>query len=306
MTPELVSVVMCTYNGEKFLEKQIQSILSQTYQNLELIITDDCSTDGTKNILEKYKSLPNVFIHYNENNLGFTKNFEKAASLAKANYICFADQDDIWLPNKVQQLFKAIADKSMIYSNSLLIDDNDNSLGKHLSNYRKLQNINSSKCFAFLNAVSGHTMMIEKRVLETGLPIPQNTYHDWWLAVIASNLNGIIYLDEVLTHYRQHSKTVTKTIVNKKIGSRTKSKRFIEFEERLYWLGVLKENKQEKNLTFYNNLYYLYSLKQGNSFVWSLFWFLLLNRKYIFGFSKKNLLSQIVEIRKFARGEKGE
>lgn len=303
MIPELVSVVMCTYNGEKFLEKQIQSILTQTYQNLELIITDDCSTDGTKNILEKYKSLPNVFIHYNENNLGFTKNFEKAASLAKANYICFADQDDIWLPNKVQQLFNAIADKSMIYSNSLLIDDNDNSLGKYLSDFRKPLHISTSKGFAFFNVVSGHTMMIKKNVLKIGLPIPQNTYHDWWLAVIASNISGIIYLDEVLTYYRQHSTTVTKTIVNKQIGSRTKSKRFIEFEERLYWLSLLQENTTDKNQNFYKTLHRLYKMKKNGKFVWELFLFILKNRKELFSFSTKNYFSQLVEIRKISRGE---
>jgi len=303
MTPELVSVVMCTYNGEKFLEKQIQSILSQTYQNLELIITDDCSTDGTKNILEKYKSLPNVFIYYNESNLGFIKNFEKAASLAKANYICFSDQDDIWLPNKVQQLFNAIADKSMVYSNSLLIDDNDNSLGKYLSDYKFLSNIHFSECFSFFNAVSGHTMMIRREVIENGLPIPNSKYHDWWLAFVASNINGITYIDTVLTHYRQHAQTITKTKTKKNVKSRTKIKRFQEFEEKLQWLQFLRDFKLVRESHFFRNLYSLFLLKKNNKFVWQLFLFLFLNRKKIFFFTKKSFFGQLIEIRKIARGE---
>ena len=303
MSAELISVVLCTYNGEHFLDQQLQSILTQTYSNLEIIIFDDASTDGTKLILQKYQQQPNIQVHFNEKNIGFTKNFEQAVLATNANYICFADQDDIWLQKKIELLYQHIKHYSLIYSNSLLIDENGKSLNKYLSDFRKLQNINNSKGFVFSNAVTGHTMMMKREVLEKAIPLPVTCYHDWWFAIIAANLNGIYYFDKVLTHYRQHTTTVTKTIITHKSGSRTTHKRYADFLELQNWIDVIRKNKVEKNVPFFNQLYTLFSAKANGKFVWSLFWFLLLNRKFLFSFSIKKYFSQLVEIRKLSRGE---
>jgi glycosyltransferase involved in cell wall biosynthesis len=305
MSADLISVVLCTYNGENFLEEQLNSIITQTYPNLEIIIFDDASTDGTISILQKYQQHSNIHIHFNETNVGFAKNFEKAVLKATADLICFADQDDIWMPEKIELLYKNIGHHSLIYSNSLLMDNQGKSLTKYLSDFRKLQNIYDSKSFVFLNAVTGHTMMMRKDVLDKGLPLPEFCYHDWWFAIIAANMNGIIYLDKVLTHYRQHVASVTKTIVKKKSGSRTLNKRHEDFLQLFKWIDVIRNNPVEKNKAFFDRFYKLFALKQNGNFSWSLWWFMLMHRKTIFRFSKKSSLSQVVEIRKFARGEKG-
>src|SRR6185503_10566774 len=114
----LVSVVMCTYNGEKFLREQIDSILAQTWLNIELVIVDDVSSDNTVKIIEDF-SRKDKRIRYvvNPVNVGYNKNFEKAFGLAQGNYIAPSDQDDIWDPKKIEIMMNAWpADSLFIYS----------------------------------------------------------------------------------------------------------------------------------------------------------------------------------------------
>lgn len=304
MDSALVSIIVCTYNGEQFLEEQLESVIHQTYPNLEIIISDDNSTDGTKSILKKYEGISNIKINYNEKNIGFIKNFELAVTIACGNYIAFCDQDDVWLPKKIEKLLAAISSYSLVYSDSMLIDEAGKPLHKKLSNFRKMKStITDSKGFAFFNVVSGHTMMIKKELLNYVLPLPNIYYHDWWIALHAANLKGIIYLDETLTLYRQHDKTITKTLITKKDASRKLQKRYQDYIERLTWLELLKNDKLEKSKRFYQKLYELYSLKGKGTFVVSLFYFLIKNEKELFQFPKKNYLSKLIEIRKMARGE---
>lgn len=301
----LISIVACTYNGEKFLREQIESLLKQTYPNLEIIISDDGSTDKTREILSEYKDCPKLKLIFREKNLGFIKNFEATSLLAKGDYISFCDQDDIWLPNKIESLFSSIGHHSMIFSNSELIDENGNSLNKTLTDFRYMQDEHDSRCFAFMNVVPGHTMMIRKEVLKHSIPFPETQYHDWWMAVQATNLHGITYKNEVLTLYRQHSGTTTKTIIEKKnIGSRTFSKRYLDFLRQSEKLADFVNNPIEKNKVFFKRLYHLYLLKKEGKYVWPLFWFLLKHSKTLFKFAKKSFTSKLILIRKMARGEK--
>src|ERR1700742_3478188 len=99
----LISVALCTYSGEKFLQEQMDSILAQTYKNLEIVIVDDCSTDRTIDIINSYAEKDKrIKLFQNDTNLGFNKNFEKALSLTTGEYISISDQDDTWLPQKLQ------------------------------------------------------------------------------------------------------------------------------------------------------------------------------------------------------------
>ena len=103
----MISVAMTTYNGEKYLKEQIDSILSQSEKDIELIICDDCSTDNTNKILSDYTEKDKrVHVYKNELNLGYVKNFEKAISLCSGDYIALSDQDDIWLPEHLSVLLK--------------------------------------------------------------------------------------------------------------------------------------------------------------------------------------------------------
>ena len=103
----LVSVVLCTFNGEKYLRPQLDSILSQSWTNLEVIISDDASTDGTVSIIKEYgRKDPRIRVFVNEVNSGYNKNFEKAFSHASSEHIAISDQDDIWESNKIECIMK--------------------------------------------------------------------------------------------------------------------------------------------------------------------------------------------------------
>jgi glycosyltransferase involved in cell wall biosynthesis len=304
MNHPLISILLCTYNGADHLEEQLHSLLHQTYPNIEIIISDDASTDETRNILKKYTSNPKITINLNDKNAGLERNIELAAALSKGCFICFADQDDYWLPEKVEKLYNAIDKASLIYSDSKLVDAKGNYLNKNLSDFRKLQDISDSKGFSVDNAVSGHTMMATKDLLKYSFPIPEGHFHDWWIAVQASNLNGIKYLDEKLTLYRQHAKNITPSYIEKVTGSRTFNKRHEQFIKELQGLELLKNNELEKQKSFYTQFYNLHLQKKKGSFTWALFWFLIRNKKDIYRFSKKSELSQLNEIRKRSRAEK--
>jgi glycosyltransferase involved in cell wall biosynthesis len=107
----MISIAMCTYNGERFIKEQLDSILNQTYKNFELIITDDDSSDKTITIIKEYiKQDKRIKLYQNNSNLGFIKNFEKAISLCSGDYIVLADQDDIWKVNKLEIFLEQIKD----------------------------------------------------------------------------------------------------------------------------------------------------------------------------------------------------
>ena len=114
---------MTTYNGERYLQEQIDSILNQTYSNFELIICDDCSTDSTIEIISSYND-SRIKLFVNDKNLGFKKNFEKAIKLCTGEYIALSDQDDIWKSNHLEVLYEKINNKELICGNNLLINEN--------------------------------------------------------------------------------------------------------------------------------------------------------------------------------------
>ena len=172
MDKKLVSVVLCTYNGERFLEEQVASILRQTYHPLELIISDDHSQDGTVALLEKYKGRAGISVFFQEKNIGLTRNFEFAALQTRGELIAFSDQDDIWLDNKIEQLVAAMRDKPLVYSDSLLVDEQGNSINKKLSDLRKMYSGTDSRGYILYSCVWGHGMLITKDLFEKSLPMP--------------------------------------------------------------------------------------------------------------------------------------
>ena len=294
--------MLCTYNGERFLQVQINSLLQQTYLNLEIIVSDDHSTDGTIAILEQYKDDPRFNISLQTINVGAISNFELATRKTSGEFVAFCDQDDIWLPEKIEKLFHAMGDRWLVYSDSILVDEKGQSLQKNLSQLRKMYSGADTRGFVFSNVVWGHTMMINRQLLPYLLPIPKGVPHDIWFALKATIFTGIVYLDEPLTLYRQHSKTVT-TSIPQKASKRPHEKRYEDFEEKLNWIKVIKESEHSNRKLFYEKLYDLYSFKSKGNFLWSLFFFLLKYRKDLFLFSQKNLPSQLIEICKLSRGE---
>jgi len=215
MYNQKVSIAMCTYNGERFLKEQIDSILNQSYKNFELIITDDCSSDKTIEIIKEYlKHDDRIKLFQNEKNLGFIKNFEKAISLCSGEYIALADQDDIWKGNKLEVFLKELKDNVLIYSDAILIDKNSKELGRELirSTDKELVRGRCNKAFIHSNCVSGNTLMFKKELVQYILPIPENmSFHDIWIAFVASSYGTITYTDESMTYYRRYAEQVTKS-----------------------------------------------------------------------------------------------
>lgn len=204
---------MCTYNGEKYINEQLNSLINQTYKIFEVIIQDDASTDDTIAILKKFEDKLPLKIYINNENIGFNKNFEQAILKANGDLIALCDQDDVWENNKLQILIEEIGDNTLIYSNSLLVDSQLNSLNKTLEDRLKINFISSNSAvnFLFNNCVSAHSMVFKKELLKY-IKIPDNFYFDEYIAAVAASLKGVKYIDKNLVLYRQHDSNALKKI----------------------------------------------------------------------------------------------
>ncbi|WP_428070482.1 glycosyltransferase family 2 protein [Chryseobacterium gambrini] len=212
------SVAVCTYNGEKFLQQQIDSILNQTHPVDEIIVCDDGSTDATVEILNSYKEkYPELFqIHINEKNLRSVKNFEKAISLCTHEIIFLSDQDDIWVENKVEKYldyFENHPETEVIASNGFGIDDDGKLLDVitiwDVIGFMKAKNIKIDffEIISFSgNIATGATMAIKKDFVKKTIPFPlvPEFHHDEWIALIAASENRFDFIDDKMFYYRQH------------------------------------------------------------------------------------------------------
>ena len=213
----MISIAMTTYNGEKFLREQIESILKQTVTDWELIVCDDVSTDSTVDILKEYAEKDSrIKVFKNEQNLGFKKNFEKAILLCKGDYIALSDQDDIWLENHLEVLMNNIKGKSAACGNAVMIDsdgvEKEYCLSEgdgYYSSGNDIDKLFTIMCFRnpFFGAIS---MYATGRCLNYALPIPDFVkYHDVWFSVVACCLDGLDYTFEPLLKHRVHGKNET-------------------------------------------------------------------------------------------------
>lgn len=202
-----VSVVMCTYQGAKYLEAQLQSIVTQTYPIAELLIFDDHSSDDTFAILQRFATHHSfVQCYQNPTRLGFTKNFEQALLKANGDVIAIADQDDIWLPTKIADLIAVWhTDSPIIYCDSQRFTGLPPSHATPAKNYRRFQGNQPQKLF-FFNTISGHALLVKKEFLSHVLPFSEGIYYDWQMAVTACQHGGVQYLPKTLVLQRVHGK----------------------------------------------------------------------------------------------------
>lgn len=274
-----VSIALCTYNGEKYLASQLDSLLNQSYKNLEIVIVDDCSDDNTYHILEKYASnYQHIRLYLNEKNLGYIKNFEKAIQLCSGDYIALSDQDDIWSLTKIEEMLQEAADYILIYHDSEFVDEINLSLNKKLSEvFNRMFNGGDPRKLILCNSISGHSMMFKKTLINEILPI-QGRYHDWWIGYVAANIGVVRYLDKCLVRYRQHQKSQT-DILN---IHKSKKNQFNLLE----WIHICSKYEGNKFPRFVKKTYKLYHEKWR--FNPRLFLFILTHYNTLLGMQKQS------------------
>lgn len=211
-----ISVVMATFNGEKFIKEQLETIISQTIQPEEIIICDDCSSDQTIKIIESLNN-PLIKIYQNSTKIGVVENFKKGISLTKnGNFIALSDQDDVWFKYKLETLYNSISEfkESMIstiaYSDLTLVDSNKKVINKSFWNELNHHNhVHNFATLLFGNFVTGHSILMNSAMKKELLLKPNDTIlHDVWIAFIAFGFGKAVIIDEPLAYYRQHQKNL--------------------------------------------------------------------------------------------------
>lgn len=218
-----IDILISAFNGSNFIGRQIDSILGQTYENWQLIIRDDGSTDNTSEIIRKYqerypgkiaavldgKQAMNV-------NLGASQGFARVLERSTAKYTMFCDQDDVWLPFKIEKTLEKMKGLEAIYQESTalmvhtdlrVVDRELNTIGDSLWQLQHLapQNCSYLNRLLMQNGITGCTVMINRKLRELATPIPPEAImHDYWLALVAAAFGKIAYLNEPTILYRQH------------------------------------------------------------------------------------------------------
>lgn len=242
---ERVDVLLATYNGEKYVAEQLDSILSQTYSNIRLIISDDCSTDGTRKILEKYKAKDDrIELFFQGKNIGVVKNFEYLLKKVESKYYMLSDQDDIWKEDKIERSVGKLvnSESDLVYTDLEVVDENLNinyeSYWRLKGIYKKIKKYNNFEALYLNNFITGCTLISRKEYIKYILPIPDTSkfvLHDYWIALVVSQKGRISYIDEPLIKYRQHK--------NNSIGSQKKSDTLKSIDEiRELFIRVKKEH----------------------------------------------------------------
>jgi len=215
-----ISVAFIVYNGARYMRTQLDSILAQTQNVDEIIVYDDASSDTTKEILEEYKkSYPDLFfLHYNNKNIGPTKNIEKALQACTRDIILLADQDDYWETNKVETIvkwFEANPTMNGVFTNGTLMNSKEELDSKYFLwdimsfPYNKVNNSQDLKLYinTVENSVTGATLAIRNNLpfLKQPFPLIKHLVHDRWLAMNLAENNSLGILEEKLIRYRIHS-----------------------------------------------------------------------------------------------------
>ena len=211
----MITVLMSTYNGEKYLQEQIDSLLNQSYKDFELIARDDGGNDNSKDILASN----GISLLSSGANVGVKKSFsallEYALKKTKKNeYFMFSDQDDVWSQEKIEKAFKKMKEIEneypkiplLVYTDLEVVDDNLQTINKSFWHFENINpSCNSFNRLLMQNTITGCTVIINRKLAELALPIPNEAImHDWWLGLVASKFGKVAYVNESLIKYRQH------------------------------------------------------------------------------------------------------
>lgn len=244
----MIDILLATYNGEKYIKAQINSLLSQTHKDWRLLIHDDGSTDKTIEIIKEFEKLDSRILLIEDgikcggaaaNFLYLLKNY------AEAEYIIFCDQDDIWLKNKLEVMYERLKKEEgicVVYTNGFLYKNEQVIAQNHIQFHRT--NLQDS---LFLNGgIHGCCIMFNKPLMEAlKQNFPNYVYmHDHLITIFAITFGKMIYIDQALMWYRQHSDNVTGNIPTSFLG---RIKTFVDREN-----PVLEERHYKANEAFYS------------------------------------------------------
>jgi glycosyltransferase involved in cell wall biosynthesis len=213
-----ISVALCVYNGERYLEAQLESIARQSRLPDEIVVTDDVSSDRSQAIVEEFAARVKFPVRFfrNETNLRVAKNFEKAIGLCEGEIIVTSDQDDVWYPQKLERIeteFSRSPDLGLIFSDADLIGEEGQHLGGRLwasvrFDERRRRKLARGNAFATLlrrPCITGATMAFRSKFRPLILPIPSIWIHDEWIGFLISAVSTILAIPEPLIQYRKHS-----------------------------------------------------------------------------------------------------
>jgi glycosyltransferase involved in cell wall biosynthesis len=278
---ETVSVVMSTYNGASYIKEQIDSILSQTYTELQIIIVDDASTDCTYEILKSYAAKDDrIFLYRQEKNVGYNRSFSEACSKATGTYIAISDQDDIWEPGKIEKQVNKIKenpDSILVHCISARFEER---IKPHLRSIKRMNFFrgNDIKNFYLANYVLGHAMLFKRALLDTALPFPPNVCYDWWLAACACASGHIEFMNEILVWHRIHETNATGA-AKPKVLIKEQMKSILPTILGIHNIPREHQEFGKELLTKYENFTGGFSLP--------LFWFLFKNAPLVFGHKRR-------------------
>ncbi len=214
----MITILMGTYNGEKYIEEQIESILSQTEKKWRLVIQDDCSTDATPDIVKKYAENYKdkvTFIERRFSSGSAKNNFASMLKLSKSDYVLTCDQDDVWLPSKIELTLKKMQELEskygkdspfLVHTDLIIADAELKVIAGSMFEYQNLDSKRDSfNNLLVQNIVTGCTMMINRSLLDCVRDVPEEAImHDWWLAIIASAFGHVGFVNKPTLFYRQH------------------------------------------------------------------------------------------------------
>jgi glycosyltransferase involved in cell wall biosynthesis len=212
---------MCTFNGAQFVWEQLHSFLVQTHQPDELIVCDDNSTDETVELVERFaQEAPfRLSLRVNEERLGSTANFQQAIERCRSDIIVLSDQDDVWLPEKIERMVEAFESSSttaMFFSDGILINEESQPIGTNLWERTFPHELqiwaHRGELFRALlwqNVVTGATVAFRSKIRDQILPFPNdipNLIHDGWMAATVARTNSLGMIEQPLIKYRIHSR----------------------------------------------------------------------------------------------------
>ena len=238
----LISILLAVYEPRlDWLKELLESLNAQTYPNIMLYVRDDASTnvphEAIKTLIEETITAFPYVLEKNEVNLGSNKTFELLTRNATGDYFAYCDQDDIWMPEKLEVLEEGIKASTMIYSDMSVIDENGSKIAVSLKDIRpRLKYIYGdglAETYFFRNCTAGCSMIVRSEIAKESIPFPQDTVYDHWIAIISATEGSVSYIDKGLVKYRKHENNQTGILNGIKTKNDYYAKRVAILEERL-------------------------------------------------------------------------